>query len=103
MTTLIVLFNLKEGQSVDNYERWTRDEDTPAIKRLQSIKDKRVYRAAGLMGSNAASPYQYVEVIEVNDMVQFDTDVSTNETQQLVQYFRRITKDLLFIITEQFS
>lgn len=103
MTTLIVLFNLKDGQSAEEYERWAKDKDTPAIKQLQSVEDKRVYRAMGLMGANAASPYQYVEVIKVNDLNQLSADTNTDEIQQLIQYFRQITKDLIFIVTEQFS
>ena len=103
MTTLIVLFNLKDGQSAEEYERWAKTKDTPAIKQLLLIEDKRVYRVTGLMGANAASRYQYVEVIEVNDMTQLSKDTSTGELQQMIEYFRNITKDLLFIVTEQFS
>lgn len=103
MTTLIVLFNLKEGQSAQEYEYWAKDKDTPAIKQLPSVEDKRVYRAMSLMGSNATSPYQYVEIIEVNDFNQLSNDTSSDRIQQLIQYFRQITKDLTFIVTEQFS
>ncbi|MFB2894835.1 hypothetical protein ACE1CI_18145 [Aerosakkonemataceae cyanobacterium BLCC-F50] len=56
MKTLIVLFNLTEGQNADDYERWAEN-----------------------------------------------TDLSNDEIQQLIQHFRRITKDLIFIVTEQFS
>ncbi|BAZ11582.1 hypothetical protein NIES4071_34080 [Calothrix sp. NIES-4071] len=103
MKTLIVLFNLKDEQSVEEYERWAKEKDTPAIKQLQSVEDKRVYRAMGLMGANTASPYQYIEVIDVNDLNQLSVDTNTDEIQQLIHYFQQITKDLTFIVTEQFS
>jgi len=104
MSTLIVMFNLNDKQNPEMYERWAKEQDTPAIKRLVSVQDKRVYRAIGLMGSDAASPYQYVEVIEVSDVNQLLKDLQQDkEAQQLVQYFRSITKDAVFIATEQFS
>lgn len=103
MPTLIVLFNLKEGQNAEASKRWANEKETPAIKPLLSVEDKRVYRATGLMGTDAPLPYQYVEIIEVNDLAQLRAQTGTGEVQQLVQQFRQITQDLLFIVTEQFS
>lgn len=104
MSTLIVLFNLNDKQDQEIYERWAKEQDTPAIKHLSSVQDKRVYRATGLIGSDAAPPYQYVEVIEVSDVDQLTKDLQQDEeTQQLVQHFRSIAKDVVFITTEQFS
>jgi hypothetical protein len=103
MATMIVLFNLVEEQSVEDYERWAQTIDTPAIKRLSSVADKRVYRATELKGSENASPYQYIEVIEVIDAEQLDQESKVEPVRGMVEHFRSITKDVLFIESEQFS
>lgn len=67
MTTLIVLVNLKEGVSPEDYESWVRNSYAPVAGSLPSISDWRNHRVGGLLGSDATPPYRYVVTLEVED------------------------------------
>lgn len=99
MTTLIVLFNLKRGVSVERYEAWARATDLPIVRALPSIGGFDVYKASGLL-SGAPSPYAYVEVIRVSDLAQFRTDVSSAIMQKVAAEFRELADAPQFILTE---
>jgi REDY-like protein HapK len=103
MTTLIVLFNLKAGQSVADYEAWAKTTDVPTVKGLKSINDFRVYRASGLLGTDKPAPYQYVEVVEVNNMEEFGAEISTEIMKHIAARFQQMADNPSFIITEQFA
>ena len=62
---IIVLFNLKDGVDPAAYEAWARQSDIPGVNALGSVTRFTVHKATGLFGSDAPSPYQYVEVIDI--------------------------------------
>lgn len=97
-TTLIVLFNLKPGVSVDRYEAWARTTDLPIVRGLRSIGSFDVYKATGLL-SGAPSPYAYVEVIRVVDMATFREEVGTETMRKVAAEFREFAADPQFIVT----
>ena len=101
MATLIVLFNLKEGASAAEYEAWAKKKDVPTVKGLSSVGDFRVFRSSGILGTDAAAPYQYVEVIEVNDMNQLGIDVSSEKMQAIAAEFGAFADSPTFILAEQ--
>lgn len=103
MATLIVLFNLKEGQSVEDYEQFARDEDVPGVKELQSIDDFKVFKSDSLLFSDDGPPYQYFEMIDVNDMEQFGQDVQAEAIQQIAAKFQGMVDNPIFILTEQIA
>jgi hypothetical protein len=78
-TRLIALFNLKPGVTREAYEDWARMVDIPTVRGLGSIAGFDVFRTTGVLGSDAAPPYGFVEIIDVADMAQFGTDVVTTE------------------------
>lgn len=100
MTTIVVLFNLRNAQDADRYELWARTVDRPNVKALKSIKDFEVLKAQGVFGSGR-SPYQYIELIRVADMGQFTEDVATAQMRQVASQFQEFAQDPVFIITEQ--
>ena len=65
MPTMIVLVNLKESVSPEEYERWTLESYAPAAKALPSVEGWRDYRVGGLLGSVVHPPYQYVVTLEI--------------------------------------
>lgn len=97
---IIVLFNLQAGASVADYERWVKDADIPGVRGLPSVTDYRVHKATGLLGSDAPSPYQYVEVIDVGDMDQFGIDAAGPVVQKLAAELGSFADNPLFILTE---
>jgi hypothetical protein len=98
ISRIIVLFNLKPGQSAADYETWARTTDLVTVKALKSIADFKVYEATGLLGSEAKPPYQYVEIIDVADMAVFGDEVGTETMQRVAAEFQGWA-DPIFITT----
>ena len=84
MTAMIVLVNLREGVSPEDYERWVLESYAPAARELPSVGEWRGYRASGLLGSEAAPPYRYVVTLEVRDLEQLGRDMEGEEMQRLL-------------------
>lgn len=98
---IIVLFNLKEGIDRADYEQWARTRDMPGVRSLVSIDDFNVYRVTGLLGSEAAPPYQYSEIIDVNDMDLFWKEVVQPGPQAVAAEFRQyLAGEPIFLLTE---
>jgi hypothetical protein len=100
-TRIVALFNLKEGVTAADYERWAKRVDLPTVNGLKSIDKFEVFRAAGLLGSEAKPPYQYIEVIDVADMGEFGADIATEKMQEVAGEFQGMASDLVFIMTEK--
>lgn len=100
---LIVLFNLKPGVSVADYEEWAKTRDIPVVRALPSIDDFQVYRTKGVLGSEAAAPYAYIEIIDVADMDGFGKDVATEAMQANVAEFNGFADAPAIILTEALS
>jgi len=99
MTTIVVLFNLKAGVSVAEYEDWARRTDLPNVNGLPSVLGFRVLRSAGLL-SGLAAPYQYVELIELESLEGFRAEVKTELMQSVAREFRTYADAPLFIATD---
>ena len=97
---LIALFNLKPGVAVADYEAWARGTDLPTVNALPSVRSFRVFKATGLLGSEAPAPYDYAEIIDVVDMEQFRKDVATPKMQAVAAEFAGMA-DVTFITTEE--
>lgn len=98
---VVVLFSLKPGTDVADYEEWARTRDIPGVRSLPSIDDFQIYRTTGLLGSNATAPYQYVEIIDIADMDGFFKDVSGAPSQAVAREFRAfLGSEPIFMLTE---
>lgn len=100
MTTIVVLFNLKDGVDAGRYEQWARERDLPTVNELASVDRFEVLRSAGLLMSDATPPYAYVELIRVNDMEKFGADVASESVQKVAAEFGEFADNPLFILTE---
>ena len=99
MAKIVVLFNLKPGVSVADYEKFARETDLPVVNGLASINKFEVLKSTGLLRGGAA-PYQYIEIIDVADMGQFGKEVATEQMQKVAGTFRSLADDPLFILPE---
>ncbi|MEE4211820.1 MAG: hypothetical protein V2I43_21450 [Parvularcula sp.] len=102
-TKIVALFNLKQGLDAADYEKWAKSTDLPTVNGLRSVEDFKVFRAAGLLGSDAKPPYQYIEIIDVGDMSLFGEEVSSETMQKVAGEFQAMADDLVFILTEELS
>jgi len=94
-TRLVVLFNLRKDVDPDEYERWAREQDAVTVRALPSIDEFRVVRIDGAIGGEA--PYQYVELVQINDMDRFAEDVATEEMTRIAGEFQRWADGPTFI------
>ena len=53
---MVVLVNLKEGVSPEDYERWVLKTYAPAVKALPSVRSWRAYQAGGLLALDDTLP-----------------------------------------------
>jgi hypothetical protein len=100
MTTIVVLFNLKDGVDRDEYEQWARNVDIPSVRRLEGCGGFEVLRGEGLLGGAAETPYAYVELIRVDEMTDFTTAVSALAAQEVAAQFREFSEGAIFMVTE---
>lgn len=99
MTTIVVLFNLKEEADESVYQAWAKQTDIPTASGLPSVDVFEVLKAEGLLMSDDNPPYQYIEILKVNDMEQFGKDVSTDTMQKVAAEFQAFADNPLFIMT----
>jgi REDY-like protein HapK len=99
MPTIVVLFNLKKGATVSDYETWAKAKDIPTVKSLGSVNDFRIMKMDNLLGSDAASPYQYCELIEVQDMEAFFADLGNEAVQAGAKVFNEFAESPFFIVS----
>jgi len=99
MAKIIVLFNLKPGVSVADYERFARETDLPIVNRLPSVRSFEVLKSQGLLGGGAA-PFQYIEIIDLNSLEQLGQDVSTETMQKVAATFQSMADAPQFIVTD---
>ncbi len=102
MPAMIVLVNLKEGVSPEDYERWILEDYAPAVRGLTSVEDWRDYRVGGLLGSDAAPPYRYVVTLEVVDPEQLGRDMEDEQMQRLLAELHKLT-EVTQIMAERFA
>ncbi len=98
MTRIIVLLNLKPGKSAADYERWAVTTDLPTVNALKSIDSFELFQATGLLGSDAASPYQYIEILDIADMDLFGQEASTETMGRIAAEFNEWSTPT-FIVT----
>jgi hypothetical protein len=103
MKTLIVLFRLKPGTDVSAYEAWARSTDLPVVRGLPSVDGFEIFRANGLLGSDAAVPYDYIEMIGIRDTAQFGVDVATETMRRVAGEFRQFADNPVFMLTDRIS
>jgi hypothetical protein len=96
--TIVVLFNLKSGVSVEAYEAWARTTDLPIVNALASVDRFEVLRTTGLLGGGS-SPYQYVELLRVASLDALFADIGTDTMRRVAAEFQAFADQPLFITT----
>lgn len=97
---IFAVFNLKPGVSEDDYLAWARSTDLPTVNALPSIASFRVFRATGVLGSDARPPFGWIEVLDIADMEQFGKDVATAAMGEVAAAFNNMV-EVTFVTTEE--
>ena len=101
MAKIVVLFNLKADADIALYEQWAKDTDLPTVNNLQSVGNFEVLKSASMLGTDQAPPYQYIEILDVNDFDLFGEEVSTETMQRVAGEFQSFADAPMFIVTEE--
>jgi hypothetical protein len=70
MPSMVVLVDLKEGVSPEDYERWVLESYAPVVRRLPSVEDWRNYRTTGLLGRDMAGEEMQETLAELHDLAE---------------------------------
>tara|TARA_B100000780_G_scaffold278859_1_gene254074 strand:- start:1338 stop:1652 length:315 start_codon:yes stop_codon:yes gene_type:complete len=100
MTNLIVLFNLRDGVDPLAYEVWARATDLPIVRALKSVTSFSLYKSMALIGSDDKPPYDYIEMIAIDNMEDFGEDVGSSKMQSVAEQFQTFADAPIFIMTK---
>ena len=101
MPTMIVLVNLKDGVTPEEYESWLQERYVPAILDLASVDEWRGYRVGGLPKSDGEPLYEYVVSVGINDLEQVGRDMKNEQVQRLLGELGQYA-DVTQLMTERF-
>ena len=100
MSLVLVLFNLHPETAPANYESWAKTTDLPLLRGLNSVRAADLYRTVGLLGTGESAPYDYVEILNIEDYREFGRDILGRELQRAADQFHRFTDNPIFIKLE---
>ena len=100
MSNVLVLFNLKEGVDSAEYERWAKTRDLPTARNLSSVDQFNVLKSNGMFGTDAPAPYQYVELLQVNDFEKLGDEAGEGEMAAVAAEFAEYADNPQFIILQ---
>lgn len=100
MIRIIVLLNLKPGKSAEDYERWAVTTDLPVANGLKSIDKFELFQATGVLGSDDTPPYQYIEVLDVNDLDLLGEEATSEAMKRVAAEFQEWATPI-FILTRK--
>ncbi len=90
------LNRLREGADRDEYEGWIRRVDYPVARAQGAITSYTVTRIDGAL-DGTASPYDYLEVIEVTDLESYRALGSLPAFEQLLQEWSQYVAEAVMI------
>ena len=103
MAALVVLFNLKDSNARKAYEEWAKNTDVPTASKMASVDDFKVFRLGNIMGTEEPSPYEYCEVLQINDMAKLGEEVGSEAMQKVATEFQSFADNPMFIVSEQIA
>ncbi|MFS4467246.1 hypothetical protein [Maribacter sp. 2210JD10-5] len=103
MAALVVLFNLKDESAREAYEKWAKTTDVPTASAMESVDSFKVFKMGNIMGTENPSPYQYCEVLEINDMGKLGEEVGSEAMKKVAAEFQEFADNPMFVISEQIA
>lgn len=97
---IICLFNLRPNVDPQDYLRWARERDIPNVRSLDAVHSFSVSRITRRLRSEQAAPYQYVEIIEITSLEDFQKGARAEVFQNVASMFSEFTDDPVFMLAE---
>ena len=102
MTQIILLYNLQDGVSRDEFHEWVTTIDHPSMRGLASVDSFRTFETKSLLMGEGSPSHQYVEVFEISDMAGFTgSDMPGDTVQMVMGQFMGFADAPQFIIAEE--
>lgn len=100
---MIVLFNLKDGQTEEEFVQWMQINDIPVASNLPSVIEYNLVKTVAMLGADGEPPYKYMEVIRVSDFDQLGKDAEGEAIQRVAAQFQEKLADAVWLLTEQIA
>ena len=100
MNTMIVMYNLAEGQNEAEFETWLREIDMPGYTKLKSMRNPTYYRASTLLGEDAPAPFKYFVTIEMDSADAVELEMAAPAWEGFVADFESRTVDHAFVVAQ---
>ncbi len=100
---MIVLFNLNDDQTEDEFVQWMKDNDIPVVSKLSSVTEYNLAKTVGMLGGKGDPPYQYMEIIRVSDFDKLGEEAADETIQNIGAQFQQKIRDGIWLLSEQIA
>jgi len=99
---LIILYNLKDGVSRDDFHTWIRTIDYPTMRGLARVDSFKTYMTKELLMGDGSPSVGYVEIFDIPDLGGFIAeDLGGDTVQGIMGQFMGFADAPEFIICEE--
>jgi uncharacterized protein (TIGR02118 family) len=100
MAKRIIMYNLAENVTDEEFKKYVVNEKGPLINSLPGVKKYELVKIMGAMGGK--SPYKYVGILHMSSLEEFDQKaVKTQKYQDFLKKFGTMAKDLVMLSGEE--
>jgi hypothetical protein len=95
-----VTFRLRPGITPEEYEKWFRETNVPAVRKMKSIESYRVWRVVDAMEGEPT--FEVLEEMEIEDRAAFDREVEElpEMAAMLEGWYERVTDQVILYAEE---
>lgn len=108
MAKLILLYNLKDEESEEEFEKWVHEYKGPLISGLSAVKRYTLTRVGGAMKSEGGppgpveSPYRFAAVVDITSFEDYAKDQQTPAYKdEFMPQFLRKVKDFTILRADE--
>ncbi len=99
---IIILYNLKDGISRDDFLGWVRTTDYPTMRGLARVESFRTLQSKQLLMGEGKPSVQYVEIFDIPDMDGFlSEDMPGATVMGVMEQFMGFAEAPEFIIAQE--
>lgn len=100
MAKRIILYNLADNVTDEEFKEYVTSEKGPLIESLPSVKKYELVKIVGAMGGE--SPYKYCGIVHLTSLEEFEQKAApTQAYQDFFKGFRPKVKDLMVMSGEE--
>ena len=100
---MIVLFNLNDDQTEDEFVQWMKDNDIPVVSKLSSVIEYNLAKTVGMLGGDGEAPYKFMEIIRVSDFDKLGEEAADETIQNIGAQFQQKIRDGIWLLSEQIA